>query len=49
MYKQSVEYSPNPFGCIKHGVKERSSFTPPPNIFNTLVISDLHILRRAIL
>ena len=48
MYKQSVEYSPNPFGCIKHGVKERSSFTPP-NIFNTLVISDLHILRRAIL
>lgn len=27
MYKQSVEYSPNPFGCIKHGVKERSSFT----------------------
>lgn len=28
MYKQSVEYSPNPFGCIKHGVKERSS--PPP-------------------
>lgn len=28
MYKQSVEYSPNPFGCIKHGVKERSSFTP---------------------
>ena len=29
MYKQSVEYSPNPFGCIKHGVKERSSFTPP--------------------
>ena len=48
MYKQSVEYSPNPFGCIKHGVKERSSFTPP-NVFNTLAISDLHILRRAIL
>ena len=30
MYKQSVEYSPYPFGSIKHGVKERSSFTPPP-------------------
>ena len=49
MYKQSVEYSPNPFGCIKHGVKERSSFTPPPNIFNTLVISHLQLQYRTVL
>lgn len=48
MYKQSVEYSPNPFGCIKHGVKECSSFTPP-NIFNTLVISHLQIQYRTVL